>query len=136
MKIDGVILFLESVRKKYGNMEVLLSSDEEGNSYGTISPKSFSPDASGVLIIYPWEHIQPGNLPANRNPGRNTYNTIQDVRNAFWEYGVPPSYLSEFRKSKRQNEYSADVRMMFVGFVDNLARNGDISEALAQRVTL
>lgn len=72
-----------------------------------------------------------------RNPGKNyTYKTISEVRDAFWEYSIPPKYKTEYRPGKRQNEYSADIRMMFVGFVDDLARSGDISEALAQRVTL
>lgn len=39
-------------------------------------------------------------------------------------------------RRKVQNEYPADTRMAFVDYVDSLARSGDISEALAGRVTL
>ena len=35
-----------------------------------------------------------------------------------------------------QNEYPADTRCAFVDFVDALARAGDISDTLAERVTL
>ena len=35
--------------------KVLLSSDSEGNSYGTISDKSFGLTEKNNLIIYPWE---------------------------------------------------------------------------------
>lgn len=69
------------------------------------------------------------------NPGKWTFNTIAEVRESFWE-GMTPLYREEYRKDKRQNEYSADIRMAFVGYIDDLARNGMISENLAQRVTL
>jgi hypothetical protein len=39
-------------------------------------------------------------------------------------------------RSKRQNEHCATVRCSFVDFVDILARNGEISESIANRVTL
>lgn len=59
------------------------------------------------------------------------YTTERQVRAEFWA-----NMASEPVKSYRQNDYGADVRMAWVDFVDSLARNGDISEALAQRVTL
>lgn len=59
------------------------------------------------------------------------FTTEGQVRKAFWVG------LEQFRKpGKRQNEYGATIRSEFVEFVDCLARNGHISEALAQRVTL
>lgn len=61
--------------------------------------------------------------------------TQADVRDAFWNTffceGKPREYWG-----KRQNELPADVRAAFVDFVDYLAREGTISNALAQRVTL
>jgi hypothetical protein len=61
--------------------------------------------------------------------------TQADVRNAFWltffVEGKPRRYYG-----KTQNELPADLRCAFVDFVDSLARDGTISETLAQRVTL
>lgn len=51
----------------------------------------------------------------------------------FWSYtdeGLPrPKRLSD-------GDYPTDVRVEFVDFVDRLARDGFISEALARRATL
>lgn len=60
--------------------------------------------------------------------------TIQEVRAAFWE--AHPGFGRERRVKKRQNEYRADIRAAFVNYVDYLNRKGDISDALASRVTL
>lgn len=60
--------------------------------------------------------------------------TITAVRTAFWE--AFPQFKSEYRKRKRQNEYSTDIRCTFVDFVDSLHRDGQITDNLAQRVTL
>lgn len=60
--------------------------------------------------------------------------TQQQVREAFWQDhlgGKPRKF-----RGKSQNELPADVRTAFVDFVDMLARDGQISEALASRVTL
>lgn len=63
------------------------------------------------------------------------YTTQKQVRAAFWAqdgsklYGCPAAW-------KTQNDYPVGTRMHFVDFVDALARDGQISEALAQRVTL
>ena len=64
--------------------------------------------------------------------------TQKQVRAAFWDQH---SHFAEQARtagiiSKRQNEHCATVRCTFVDFVDSLCRNGDISESLAQRVTL
>jgi hypothetical protein len=60
------------------------------------------------------------------------------VRSLFWE--AHPDFDFQTReagiRSKRQNYHCATVRCAFVDFVDNLARDGQISPALASRVTL
>jgi hypothetical protein len=58
--------------------------------------------------------------------------TQKEVREMFWEE------YPEFERVKgwSQNDYHVDVRCAFCNFVDYLHRNGDISDALAQRVTL
>lgn len=64
--------------------------------------------------------------------------TQKQVRAAFWQ--DHPSFDHQAReagiRSKRQNEHCATVRCTFVDYVDVLEKNGEISEALAQRVTL
>lgn len=63
---------------------------------------------------------------------KTTMTTQAQVRAAFWE-----SWVGRPRPKKlRDGDYPADVRFEFVDFVDMLARDGQISEALAQRVTL
>lgn len=60
--------------------------------------------------------------------------TQTEVRSAFWSRHTELRHLRQSKK--RQNEYPADVRMAFVAYVDELARDGSISESLASRVTL
>lgn len=60
--------------------------------------------------------------------------TISEVRRDFWE--CYPCFREHYSKGKRQNDYNATIRSYFVGFVDCLAKSGDISESLADRVTL
>lgn len=62
-------------------------------------------------------------------------NTQAAVRESFWQTYYPAGKPGKFR-GKRQNDLPADVRQAFVQHVDDLARDGDISEALAARVTL
>ena len=68
----------------------------------------------------------------------SAYTTQRQVRAAFWD--AFPSFDHQAReagiRSKGQDAQCATVRCTFVGFVDSLARDGLISEALAQRVTL
>lgn len=59
------------------------------------------------------------------------YTTQAQVRAAFWEQA---SYAR--KPGLSQNDYPTDVRVSFVDFVDQLCREGHITEALAQRVTL
>ena len=63
-----------------------------------------------------------------------TYTTQAQVRAAFWQGN---EHLRKYcRKGARQNDYNATLRSEFVEFIDMLARDGQISESLAQRVTL
>ena len=60
--------------------------------------------------------------------------TTFEVRNSFWN--EHPQFLNEYKKIKRQNEYSCDCRCAFVDYVDYLKKDGVISEKLAYKVTL
>lgn len=64
--------------------------------------------------------------------------TQKQVREEFW--AVHPHFDEQARaagiRSKRQNAQCATVRCAFIEFVDHMQRDGDINEALAQRVTL
>ena len=60
--------------------------------------------------------------------------TISEVRKAFWfDF---PQYKCFYRVKKRQNDYNCDIRCEFVDYVDFLLKDGQISEKLANRVTL
>lgn len=60
--------------------------------------------------------------------------TQWDVRAAFWrECGHLPGVT---RRRGRDGDYLTDTRCTFADFVDTLARDGRISERLAERVTL
>jgi hypothetical protein len=56
----------------------------------------------------------------------------EEIRSAFWMtfYDRKPRRFY----SKSQNELPTDVRCAFVDFVDSLACEGSISEAMASRV--
>lgn len=60
------------------------------------------------------------------------------LRDAFW--GAYPSLeiqaIKAGLRNKRQNQQCATVRCAWVEFVDAMQRDGQISEALAQRATL
>ena len=62
----------------------------------------------------------------------------KQIRAAFWE--AHPGFERKARRmgtfSKGQDFQCCDVRLAFVDFVDSLCRNGEISEALADRATL
>lgn len=55
-----------------------------------------------------------------------------DLRAAFWD--AHPQFTRKGRQS--QNKYPCDVRVSFVDFVENMKRDGQISEALGRRATL
>lgn len=60
-----------------------------------------------------------------------TYTTQAQIRSAFWN-----NHPNAERRPGRQNAQPADTRMAFVDYVEMLERDGQISAALAQRVTL
>jgi len=60
--------------------------------------------------------------------------TISEIRLQFWENN--PQFKGAYRKTYRQNRYNATIRCAFVDYVHYLERNGEISESLADRVTL
>lgn len=66
------------------------------------------------------------------------YTNQRDLRRAFWE--AHPRYAEQAREagilSKPQNYHRATVRCTFVDWIDALARDGAISQALADRATL
>jgi hypothetical protein len=64
--------------------------------------------------------------------------TQREIRQAFW--ASHPSHEAHARatgtRSKPQNEQHTLVRCAFVDYVDYLRRDGQISEAMADKVTL
>lgn len=60
--------------------------------------------------------------------------TFAAVRNSFWD--AHPQFKKDFRVNKRQNEYCTDIRCAFVDYVDYLHRDGQITDKLANNVTL
>lgn len=65
------------------------------------------------------------------------YTNQAAIRRAFWEgFQDVPCRKGPRGRILSQNEQPADTRMAFCDFVDQLAREGSISESLAQRVTL
>ena len=65
------------------------------------------------------------------------YTTQKQLREEFWST-FPELECRTNRNGNPlpQNQQPADTRMSFVDWVDQLERNGDISEQLAQRATL
>lgn len=69
-----------------------------------------------------------------------TYTNQKQIRTAFWE-AFPDLPRKRHRYSwnastKDELVHHTDTRCAFVDFIDQLHRNGKISEALAQRATL
>ena len=64
--------------------------------------------------------------------------TQRELRRRFW--ADHPDFAFQAREagiiSKGQNEQCATVRCTFVDWLDGLARDGEVSEALAHRATL
>ena len=57
--ISGLIQALQKVLKTLGDGPIVMSSDEEGNSFGTINVKDFIGKDEKFAIMYPWEKIYP-----------------------------------------------------------------------------
>lgn len=64
------------------------------------------------------------------------YTNQNQVREAFWDMADSMNGDGITRRKLRDGSYSTDTRCAFVDFVDMLARDGQISQKLAQRVTL
>ena len=64
------------------------------------------------------------------------YTSQRAVRAAFWEAHPTASKTKIPDHSGQGSMYTTDTRTLFVDFVDALARAGDISPELADRVTL
>lgn len=61
LKISELIKALEFIIKESGDLPIFMSSDEEGNSYGTITKESFSWNKKAI-IIYPYISIEDSNF--------------------------------------------------------------------------
>jgi hypothetical protein len=59
-----------------------------------------------------------------------TYTTQKQLRAAFREQ------FPQLNHRRTRGEFDTDTRCAFVDWIDSLARNGDITEALAFRATL
>lgn len=67
------------------------------------------------------------------------YTTQKQVRKAFWEAhasnpDISPRRITNYAGTWKM--HNTDTRCAFVDWVDFLARDGQISEALANKVTL
>jgi hypothetical protein len=60
--------------------------------------------------------------------------TQKQLRAAFWK--AFPQFAPLYQASKRQNDYSCDMRMAWCNYVESMRWDNVISEALAQRSTL
>lgn len=62
--------------------------------------------------------------------------TVSEVRRAFWEAHptVPRQKIADYAGTGKM--YPTDTRCAFVDFVDCLARDGQITDSLANRATL
>lgn len=68
-----------------------------------------------------------------------TYTTQKQVRAAFWRDHTGIRGISRRRipnYSGNGKMHNTDTRCAFCDYVDHLSKNGDISQELAQRVTL
>lgn len=67
-----------------------------------------------------------------------TITTQKELRELFWRSlrEANPNVDIGPRYGCSQNQYPADTRVAFCEFVDNMQRDGVISEGLAQRSTL
>ena len=71
---------------------------------------------------------------------RGQMTTQRQVRAAFWREhrsiiaGITSRRITNYSGNGKM--YNTDTRCAFANFVDHLSRNGEISQALMQRVTL
>lgn len=64
--------------------------------------------------------------------------TFKQIRRKFWEYlkETNPQLYKQGKRSKSQNDQVTDIRVTFCDYVDNLYKNGEITEGQIQRITL
>lgn len=59
MTVSQLISFLQTLKNDFGDREIVLSSDPEGNSFGTLD-KEYSlgvDDDSNTFVLYPCEQF-------------------------------------------------------------------------------
>lgn len=65
------------------------------------------------------------------------YTTQDQIRTAFWDTFPDLTRRTGPRgRTLPQNQQPADTRMAFVDYLESLHRDGQVSDALAQRATL
>jgi hypothetical protein len=66
------------------------------------------------------------------------YTTQKQIRKAFWQYlkEENPKLYAKGKRSKRQNDQPTDIALWFIGFTESLCQDGQITEKMAQKVTL
>lgn len=69
-------------------------------------------------------------------PKQYTYTSQKQIRQAFRQQYPDLDYRKITRYSGKGKMFKTDTRCAFAEFVDHLERSGEISEALADRVTL
>ena len=64
--------------------------------------------------------------------------TKNEIRANFWQMlqETAPHLAKMKRVKKTQNDYPADIRCAFVDYTDQLARSGEISQRMADNITL
>jgi hypothetical protein len=69
---------------------------------------------------------------------RHTLDTQADVRAAFWAYvrDVAPRYNTRHNRQAGQNSLPCDLRMLWCDWIDAASKDGTITEAMANKVTL
>lgn len=62
--------------------------------------------------------------------------TIKQLRESFWMLVADDKMRKEYRKRKTQNDYSTDIRVAWVDYVDSMQKSGYITRKQAFRATL
>lgn len=64
--------------------------------------------------------------------------TQKQIRQNFWQYlkETSPALYIKGKRAKGQNEQIADIRCLFVEWLDNLYKNGQITEKQVNSYTL
>ena len=64
--------------------------------------------------------------------------TQKAIRESFWNFlkETAPELAKMKRARKTQNDYCTDIRCMFVEYLYNLHKSGQISEKMAEKTTL